>query len=287
MSRINRHIKHGFTLIELLVVIAIIAILAAILFPVFARARENARRARCQSNLKQIGLGLMQYVQDYDEYLPSAGYYETGGVGAFGPTWRVMIFPYVKSEQIFTCPSGNRATQTNTNGGSDAAAGISNLASHYGVSGIHDPSANNGPYCGAANGVRSGSNWPAGPMATTFVDTSGTLHATMRPLKISAIQSPAQLIGVAEVNQRNGTVTMVVPIYQFISASDQRGLWAGHLGTSNYLFMDGHVKALRPAATAVPFDLWDVNKQNQPCQQLVDGLTGVPGLNKVEELYGG
>jgi prepilin-type N-terminal cleavage/methylation domain-containing protein len=64
--------RTGFTLIELLVVIAIIAILAAILFPVFARARENARRASCQSNLKQIGLAVYQYTQDYDEKCPSA-----------------------------------------------------------------------------------------------------------------------------------------------------------------------------------------------------------------------
>lgn len=63
--------KQGFTLIELLVVIAIIAILAAILFPVFARARENARKSSCQSNLKQIGTGLMMYVQDYDETFPT------------------------------------------------------------------------------------------------------------------------------------------------------------------------------------------------------------------------
>ena len=67
--------KFGFTLIELLVVFAIIAILAAILFPVFARARENARRASCQSNLKQIGLGIMQYTQDYDEKMPRMFYY--------------------------------------------------------------------------------------------------------------------------------------------------------------------------------------------------------------------
>src|SRR5205809_4233116 len=67
---VQERTRRAFTLIELLVVIAIIAILAAILFPVFSRARENARRASCQSNLKQIGLGFLQYAQDYDERLP-------------------------------------------------------------------------------------------------------------------------------------------------------------------------------------------------------------------------
>lgn len=90
--------NQAFTLIELLVVIAIIAILAAILFPVFARARENARRASCQSNLKQIGLGVQQYIQDYDEYFPPDG--ENGETG-----WSVTLQPYLKSEQIFQCPS--------------------------------------------------------------------------------------------------------------------------------------------------------------------------------------
>ena len=89
----------GFTLIELLVVIAIIAILAAILFPVFARARENARRASCSSNLKQIGLGVMQYTQDYDESYPTRRRNSDGAI------WSQLIQPYVKSTQLFKCPS--------------------------------------------------------------------------------------------------------------------------------------------------------------------------------------
>ena len=102
----------AFTLIELLVVIAIIAILAAILFPVFARARENARRSSCASNLKQISLGIIQYTQDYDEMYPLA---VTGNVvnAPFG--WVDQIQPYMKSLQVFQCPSeaDSAAPQTN------------------------------------------------------------------------------------------------------------------------------------------------------------------------------
>ncbi len=94
--------RKGFTLIELLVVIAIIAILAAILFPVFGRARENARRTSCLSNLKQLGLGTLQYAQDYDERVVP---YRVGGGNNPGQSWPDMIYPYVKSEQLFTCPS--------------------------------------------------------------------------------------------------------------------------------------------------------------------------------------
>jgi prepilin-type N-terminal cleavage/methylation domain-containing protein/prepilin-type processing-associated H-X9-DG protein len=119
-----RNGRRGFTLIELLVVIAIIAILASILFPVFARARENARRSSCQNNLKQIGLGIMQYTQDYDEKFPmslqnwsvpiaaaagtpGAKYITSnGGVNGHHVSWMDMIFPYIKSVQIFECPSG-------------------------------------------------------------------------------------------------------------------------------------------------------------------------------------
>ena len=98
--------KNAFTLIELLVVIAIIAILASILFPVFARARENARRASCMSNEKQMGLALLMYVQDYDErFMPSV--YAPGFSGVY---WWEVLYPYTKSYQVFRCPSvGNPA----------------------------------------------------------------------------------------------------------------------------------------------------------------------------------
>ena len=117
--------RRGFTLIELLVVIAIIAILAAILFPVFARARENARRASCQSNLKQLALGAAQYTQDYDEkFAIQRGAVGAGGVGV---GWAVLLQPYLKSTQILQCPSDSSTDPTNeyTNGWSDYAYNLS------------------------------------------------------------------------------------------------------------------------------------------------------------------
>ncbi len=118
--------RHGFTLIELLVVIAIIAILAAILFPVFARAREKARQSACLSNCKQLGLAVMQYIQDYDGCYPDAssvGFLYSGGYvgGPFIENYAVRIWsdatqtvsagmgktlgPYIKNQQMFLCPS--------------------------------------------------------------------------------------------------------------------------------------------------------------------------------------
>ncbi len=94
--------RAAFTLIELLVVIAIIAILAAILFPVFAQAREKARQTACLSNTKQLGMGIMQYVQDYDETLPIGGH---GAPGVAANRWYKMTHPYVKNVDVLTCLS--------------------------------------------------------------------------------------------------------------------------------------------------------------------------------------
>ncbi len=104
-KRTNLVAKRGFTLIELLVVIAIIAILAAILFPVFSRAREKARQSSCLSNMKQIGTAWQQYTQDYDEKsLPI----RAGGYGSAPFHWVAVLQPYIKNDQIFTCPSNSQ-----------------------------------------------------------------------------------------------------------------------------------------------------------------------------------
>ncbi|HEX8463124.1 MAG TPA: DUF1559 domain-containing protein, partial [Abditibacterium sp.] len=105
-SPVLHRARRAFTLIELLVVIAIIAILASILFPVFGRARENARRSSCMSNMKQMGLGVIQYTQDYDEKFPQAYWYpDNSGSGGGYAHWSGTIQPYIKSEQLFVCPS--------------------------------------------------------------------------------------------------------------------------------------------------------------------------------------
>jgi prepilin-type N-terminal cleavage/methylation domain-containing protein/prepilin-type processing-associated H-X9-DG protein len=118
--------KRAFTLIELLVVIAIIAILAAILFPVFAQAREKARQTSCLSNQKQMGLGVMMYTQDYDETFPAAYYYNNDLSSAGGYThWSGVIQPYVKNLGIFVCPSDKNRGLAPTNFiGNNLGAGV-------------------------------------------------------------------------------------------------------------------------------------------------------------------
>ena len=204
----------AFTLIELLVVIAIIAILAAILFPVFARARENARRSSCLSNVKQIGLGLLQYAQDYDESFPAAR--NTGTA----ISWRWMIQPYLKSTQVNSCPS--RVSGQTTTGGNGLTFEIS-----YGGNWIP----------GGGSGING------------YTNGFGAFSSDDVGLPLSDFPNPATTIHVVEVTAtRQSYVNMkdsgACGPYQSYSTSADC-MWAGHLGTGNYLFTDGHAKSLR------------------------------------------
>jgi prepilin-type N-terminal cleavage/methylation domain-containing protein/prepilin-type processing-associated H-X9-DG protein len=113
----SKHMSSGFTLIELLVVIAIIAILAAILFPVFAQAREKARQTACLSNIKQIGLAMQMYSEDYDEQFPSGRFDPLNPNPAnYGQGWAGSIYAYTKNAQIFKCPDDSTSQVGGANG---------------------------------------------------------------------------------------------------------------------------------------------------------------------------
>ncbi len=210
----------GFTLIELLVVIAIIAILAAILFPVFARVRENARRASCASNLKQIGMAFQQYTADFNERMPRPTYgpppLDSDATTRY--KWMDAIFPYIKSEAVFNCPSD-----------SDNAVYKFRTAAQYGSYGI------NGAY------------WDGSDSVKPPVD-----------VKLSRLLVPSATILAGDARKNLWEVSWTnKAVVQF---HDDEPRWLGddanksfverHLETTNFLYCDGHVKAQKLAAVA-------------------------------------
>jgi len=245
-------VKRAFTLIELLVVIAIIAILAAILFPVFAQARERARAISCVSNLKQIGLGLMMYVQDYDELLPCLFNGDPGINGSQmggGPIpFESLIQPYIKNVDVWHCPSIAKTADpgydfTNTWDGNYAPP-KQRTRTYSSVGRINTVASlpNNDPNTGM-------SDWGASPVA------------------LAAMSAPSETIEVVDVN--SGDVNYGSPWGSLFTGCDTwklpgrlegfngvstvlsscSGNYAtppqtqGHLGLGNYVFADGHVKA--------------------------------------------
>ena len=223
--------RTAFTLIELLVVIAIIAILAAILFPVFARARENARRSSCQSNLKQVGLGLLQYSQDYDEKLVLDWYVTCcSSANANNNTtgeyhWMDAIQPYVKSSQIFDCPSNSEATNYKPF-----------TQNAYGSYAINAAYRELNPAIAPGNGTG-----PAGA------------------INLATVADPAGSVWIMENNGTPFSATAGLVVWSFSFASgasltptttsprrvivDYGTIVERHLETMNSLYLDGHVKA--------------------------------------------
>lgn len=235
----------GFTLIELLVTIAIISILAAILFPVFARAREQARKASCQSNLKQIGLGIAMYVQDYDETYPMGNmglqpnlewYTSVGLTGNRGALWFAIVFPYVKNKQVFKCPTaGDFAPSATSNGGYGwNFEGTVNCSLGYGGKGA-----------GYGNG---------------FGYTDGS-HGTPdnNYLRMSGVQEPSNTVLLADPTSNgyasngqffNGNGLLPIDYLPVLHGGQVGPFTGGPVtlssteGGGNYLFADGHVKYL-------------------------------------------
>ncbi len=222
----------AFTLIELLVVIAIIAILAAILFPVFARARENARRSSCQSNLKQIGLGILQYTQDYDERLPREWY---GFDGASNATayykWMDAIYPYTKSEQIFVCPSDSINNKYILNSRAEANTGAS-AGVNYGSYFI------NTYYGGGGAG-------PTDKALASLQAPTTTIWA------LDGLQPSANANGAYRLCfGTDGTPISTTTPRTAFSTSYGGAAVERHLDTVNILFCDGHVKSQKLTAIA-------------------------------------
>ncbi len=277
MNKIQVQVKKAFTLIELLVVIAIIAILAAILFPVFARARENARRSSCQSNMKQIGLGIEQYKQDYDGTYPMAYFYRVGTSGAGGYNhWSGSIQPYMKSLQIFVCPSHTAGGFPPTNGSTFDGSGID----------IQVPKLSY--ICNEALMPRKKSSL----ITTLNTVNEASIEGTSEVISVAEMANDlSQLAGVSagggtaankshrptsglsegsattEYDSEDGTDTIyATPADVALDAIKNPAVGKPHImystadrhfDGSNYLFADGHVKFMRLNATLNPNNfLW-------------------------------
>ncbi|BDI28365.1 hypothetical protein CCAX7_004160 [Capsulimonas corticalis] len=242
--------KTGFTLIELLVVIAIIAILAAILFPVFAKAREKARQISCASNMKQLSLGLIQYAQDYDEKFPLANEKDDGGGWGWWWTWAYTTQPYVKSYNVFRCPDDSAAVTGN---------GVPAKSYHVNTFLCDSGFATCGP-------MSPGGDWATG--ATPLVTPS--LASINRPADTILIAEAHNAESVAHNSAQKGDG--IFASASFIGQSWQDGflgfgeipdgkatgnypfgpngaVTAAHTGRANFAFCDGHVKSLLPIQT--------------------------------------
>jgi prepilin-type N-terminal cleavage/methylation domain-containing protein len=240
----------GFTLIELLVVVAIIAILAAMLFPVFAQVREKARGVTCLNNLKQIGTGLHLYLQDYDETYPLNRFAmpasrDCGKQSPPGYTWKESVQPYVKNGDVWVCPSAKFASIN------PCCQGSTTFKTSYGLNG-------------------SLFNVSATQRSVDKVEISGPDGRPQRAVVLADIQRPAEAVWLIEEDRG-------------WEACPDNGDWTipsgggpdRHTCGNNWIYCDTHARWAKLASTLAPWDAW--NDKEGPNLYLKD----LPKHNKV------
>ena len=315
--------RNAFTLIELLVVIAIIAILAAILLPVFSAAREKARQTSCASNEKQLGIAFLQYIQDWDEYPPNGAPQANNQGHHIGTGWAGQVYPYVTSTGVFACADDASQPQA-VSGSPGPATEVSyfyNIGTDYNnhpLSTLHYVDSTNtigttwcisaygsssrtillsegrvptgtvgGPYITSPEICNTGSNWVSGIAVPTCSET---------PCKYSHA-NPAQCrTGNGCNNNGEGGLTTgfiggdpnIQQIYYYTGAGGGNNLPAPgftglHTGGANYVFFDGHVKSLQPSSVAAGG--WDNPTAGDCGNEMLSANTGCPTFAATYGIY--
>lgn len=275
MYRTANRDRSGFTLIELLVVIAIIAILAAILFPVFAQAREKARQASCLSNVKQLGLACLMYGQDYDETYPTTRMYDFDGFGNGGQwwSWSFRISPYIKSFAAYRCP-----TDDGGQNGYDGWSGpwISYASNSYAPGNMQKGViADNAPWFEQKAITQADVRRPADTIMLCEKHSGDTVkQEQMNWLGANSawiwpnnemlwddFGTPSQAYFDIGGAIPHGKRTNTKP--DKFGWGPDGGVSARHASFANFVFADGHAKAMKPAAT-------NPDQQNRPQDNLWD-----------------
>ena len=249
--------RFAFTLIELLVVIAIIAILAAILFPVFAQARERARMTACVSNMRQMGSALMMYVQDYDETFPYCRFHGADAMAATRTyVWRNAIRPYLKNLDVLGCPSNPYSRTT---------PGVSTAGNTFPKGGGNAEGWQSEPE------QRMPTSYSLNSCAITWVPADSKSPPPGPPLRMGDVSRPADTILISECLWPNADL-----YGEWLTRKDWcPGVFAHSAGkVGNFIFFDGHVKSKKWLSTLYPVNEnnWVLNPNPDPANRKVVGV---------------